>query len=118
MTLVPKERGGALVEAIFVLPVLLTIALGSAVFGSALSEKQILTEATRFAARRVAAQWAPSCSGTSDETVEFTGSAPRFPRLRNLSFEYSRHRSSSGTPSVTTSVIGDWSGVIGTLWPR
>lgn len=56
------ERGGALIELGLILPVLAMMAVAATNVGLSLSDRQVLVEATRYAARRAIAEGVPRCA--------------------------------------------------------
>ncbi len=65
-----NQRGSVFFELGLVMPFLGLVALGMAHMGMALGDKQIITEAVRYGARRAAAEGRPICMGESSMEFE------------------------------------------------
>jgi Flp pilus assembly protein TadG len=63
-----EQRGAALFELALVLPLMTFVAYGVVNFGIALKEKQLIIEASRYGARRAAAEGVPYCDPASSQS--------------------------------------------------
>lgn len=63
-----EQHGAALLELALVLPIMIFIAYGVVNFGIALKEKQLIVEASRYGARRAAAEGEPYCDPASSQS--------------------------------------------------
>jgi len=107
-----NEKGQAIIEFAFIMPVLLTLVFGVITFGIALNNYLVLTNATNISAQQLAVSRGQTTDPCNTSTQAFYSAAPNL-NQNSLAFSYVLNGSSySGTSCSSTSTT---SGAAGNL---